>query len=147
MEGGEGTEHLSDLRDVRRLSHESHSVSMAHAGDKRKHSNNVTDIAILKRWGVDTIKWIWGMRDDSDPETRARAEALLSVSGKIFCNGCGNQYKAHKGDFNEHLATDACTVKRGKGFRFDEHGNDKLLRCMAPVTAARERHQEAVAAD
>jgi hypothetical protein len=25
-----------------------------------------------------------------------RAEALRAVSGKIICNGCGNQYKAHK---------------------------------------------------
>lgn len=122
-------------------------LSMAHAGDKRRHSNTVADTAILRRWGDDTVKWIWGLRDDSDLETRVRAEALLAVSGKIICNGCGNQYKSHKGDFNEHLATDTCTIKRGKGFRFDELGNDRLLRCMAPVTAVRERHHETVAAD
>ena len=77
--GGKGPNTSPTSEMVRRRSHP---VSMAHAGDKRKHSNNVTDIAILKRWG--DVKWIWGMRDDSDPETRARAEALLSVSGKIF---------------------------------------------------------------
>ena len=113
---------------------------MALAGQKRKHSNSTTAVSVVKGWPSNIVRWIWGMRDDSDDASRVRAEALITHGGKIYCNGCGRQYQAHKSDFEEHLETDTCSMKRGKGFRFDERGNDAMPRGANPVTPARIQH-------
>ena len=45
---------------------------------------------------------------DSDEASHVRAEALITHGGKLYCNGCGRQYQAHKSDFEEHIETDTC---------------------------------------
>ena len=109
---------------------------MAAAGDKRPRlSFGTRDVSTVTKWGDDLVKWIWGMRADSSEATKVRAHAYIEVSGKIFCNGCGHDYPAHKNDFKTHLDSKGCIDSRGTGYRFDVGGHDAMLRMAVPATA------------
>ena len=64
--------------------------------------------------------------------SRIRAEAFIKVQAKIYCNGCGHEQGAYKGDFTTHLERKGCTEQRGKGWRFD-NGHDSMLRLLEPA--------------
>ena len=97
---------------------------------KREKRTTVTsDVKTVVGWGDAVTEWIWGFGTLSDAASRERAHAFVTVSSKIYCNGCGKSYGAHKSDFQDHLKSNKiCTELRGKCFRYDANGHDSMLR-------------------
>ena len=56
------------------------------ADNKRKrpqYTNEVSE-SVVRDWGSDLVKWIWGIHNDADASTKVRAEAYIREAQKIF---------------------------------------------------------------
>ena len=54
------------------------------ADNKRKRQQYTNEVSVVRDWGSDLVKWIWGIHDDADAATKVRAEAYIREAQKIF---------------------------------------------------------------